>query len=156
MVVTSNFPTWFTILASLFIQLSLSNCKLPLSVTICYLKFHRISAICHYLSEDVTQKLLCVFFILSRLDYCNTLLVSCPKYLLSKLHKIQNNAARLIFQTPRSARVLLCFTVFLFSRESSTTSGCCVLKSSLIRPLPVSQTFTFTLILVSSIVRQTP
>ena len=124
------------------------------------------SSFCHNMLSEASpdqcnmplslQKLLCVFFILSRLDYCNTLLVNCPKYLLSKLHKIQNNAARLIFQTPRSARALLCFTVFLLSRESSTNSGCCVLKSSLIRPLPVSQTFTFTLILVSSIVRQTP
>ena len=50
------------------------------------------------------KKLLCVF-VLSRLDYCNLLLAGCPKYLLSKLQKVQNNAARLIFRTTRSAHV---------------------------------------------------
>ncbi len=71
---------------------------------ICYLELRRISAIRHYLSEDVTKKLLCAF-VLSRLDYCNSLLAGCPKYLLSKLQKVQNNAARLIFRTTRSAHV---------------------------------------------------
>ena len=74
----------------------------------CYLELCRISAILHYPSEDVTQKtetkLLCAF-VLSRLDYCNSLLAACPKYLLSKLQKVQNNAARLIFRTTRSAHV---------------------------------------------------
>ena len=71
---------------------------------ICYPKLHWISAVCHYLSEDVTRSLLCAF-ILSRLDYCNSFLAGCPKYLLSKLQKVQNNAARLIFRTTRSAHV---------------------------------------------------
>ena len=35
-----------------------------------YLELPRISAIRHYLSEDVTKTLLCAF-VLSRLDYCN-------------------------------------------------------------------------------------
>ena len=61
---------------------------------ICYLELRRISAIRHYLSEDVTKKLLCAF-VLSRLDYCNSFLAGCPKYLLSKLQKVKNNAARL-------------------------------------------------------------
>ena len=71
---------------------------------ICYLELRRISAIRHYLSEDVTRKLLCVF-VLSRLDYFSSLLAGCPKCLLSKLQKAQNNAARLIFITTRSAHV---------------------------------------------------
>ena len=71
---------------------------------ICYLELRRISAIRHYLSEDVTKKLLCAF-VLSRLGYCNSLLAGCPKYLLSKLPKVQNNAARLIFRPTRSAHV---------------------------------------------------
>ena len=50
------------------------------------------------------KKLLCAF-VLSRLDYCNSLLAGCPKYLLSKLPKVQNNAARLIFRTTRYAHV---------------------------------------------------
>ena len=71
--------------------------------TLNYLELHRISAIRHYLPEDVTKKLLCAF-VLSRLDYCNSLLAGCPKYLLSRLQKVQNNAAGLIFRT-RSAHI---------------------------------------------------
>jgi len=71
---------------------------------ICSLELRRISEIRHYLSEDVTKKLLCAF-VFSRLDYCNSLLVGRPKYLLSKLQKVQNNAARLIFRTTRSAHI---------------------------------------------------
>ena len=77
---------------------------------ICYLELRWISAICHYLSEDVTKKLLCAF-VLSRLDYCNSLLAGCPEYFLSKHQKVQNNAARLIFRTTRTAH----FTLMLHS-----------------------------------------
>ena len=50
------------------------------------------------------QQLLCAF-VLSRLAYCNSFLAGCPKYLRSKLQSVQNNAARLIFRTTRSAHV---------------------------------------------------
>lgn len=70
----------------------------------CYLELRRISSIRHYLSEDATKTLICSF-VLSRLDYCNSLLAGCPKHLLSRLQKVQNNAARLIFRTSRSAHV---------------------------------------------------
>ena len=46
-----------------------------------------------------------VWFVLSRLDYCNLLVVGCPKYLLSKLQKVCNNTARLIFRTNRSTHI---------------------------------------------------
>ena len=71
---------------------------------VCYLELRRISAIRHYLPEDVTKKLLCAL-VLSRLDYCNSLLVGCAKYFLSKLQKVQDNAAKLIFRTTRSAHI---------------------------------------------------
>ena len=89
------------------INLEGSDIKLANTVrNLCYPELRRISAIRHYLSEDVTKKLLCAF-VLSRLDYCNSLLPGCPKYLLSELPKVQNNAARLIFRTTRSAHVTL-------------------------------------------------
>ena len=72
----------------------------------CYLELRQISAIHHYLSEDVTKKPLCAF-VLSRLDYCNSLLAGCPKYLLSKFQNVQNNTVRLIFRTTRSAHAML-------------------------------------------------
>ena len=56
---------------------------------ICYLELHRISTTRHYLSQDAS-----IFaFVLSGIDYWNPLLAGYPKYLL---HKLQNNAARLI------------------------------------------------------------
>ena len=68
------------------------------------LELRRISAIRHYVSKDVSKELLCAF-VLSRLDYCNSLLAGCPKCLLSKLRKVQTKAARLIFRTTRFAHV---------------------------------------------------
>ena len=47
---------------------------------ICYLELRRVNVIRHYLPEGVTKNLVCAF-ILSRLDYCNLFLASCPKYL---------------------------------------------------------------------------
>ena len=38
---------------------------------------------------------------LSRVDCFNSLLAGCPKQLSHKLQKVQNNAARLIFRTPK-------------------------------------------------------
>ena len=89
---------------SVLILLSLSNSKSPPFVISAILNFVRLvqyTTICLKMSP---KKLLCVF-VLSRLDYCNLLLAGCPKYLLSKLQKVQNNDARLIFRTTRSAHV---------------------------------------------------
>ena len=40
-------------------------------------------------------------FISSHLDYCNALLFGLPKYQLDRLQKVQNAAARVIFQIPK-------------------------------------------------------
>ena len=56
-----------------------------------------INSIHHYLSVEATQKLV-LAFVMSRLDYCNSLLYGCPLYLINKLQKVQNNAARLILK----------------------------------------------------------
>ena len=57
-------------------------------------ELRRISSIRHLLSTDATKTLVSAF-VLSRLDYCNSLLFGCSQYLLNKLQKVQNNAARL-------------------------------------------------------------
>ena len=92
----THFASYVSVLISLF----------PTAVLccICFQELHRISAICHYLSEDVTKKLLCVF-VLSSLFYCNLLLAVYPNYFVSKLQKVQNNAARLIFRTFTSGHI---------------------------------------------------
>ena len=62
-----------------------------------------ISTIRH-LSVDSTKTLVSAF-VLSRPDYCNSLLSDCPKHLLEKLWKAQDSAARLIFKAHKQDHV---------------------------------------------------
>ena len=62
----------------------------------------RIGKIRQYLTVESANKL-AVSFILSRLDFCNSLLAGLPDEKLSKLQRIQNNAARLVLRQPRRA-----------------------------------------------------
>jgi hypothetical protein len=71
---------------------------------VAYLEMRRISSIRHYLSAAATKTLICAF-VLSRLDYCNSLLAGIQQYQLDRLQKVQNNAARLISQTRRNEHV---------------------------------------------------
>ena len=82
------------------------------AINICraaYLELRRISSIRKYLSADATKTLVCSF-VLSRLDYCNSIMSGSSQYLLQKLQKVQNTAARIIFRVPRSEHTspLLC------------------------------------------------
>ena len=43
--------------------------------------------------------------VLSKLDYCNSLLSSCPNQLLNKLQKVQNSAARLVFKARKQEHI---------------------------------------------------
>ena len=63
-------------------------------------ELRRISAIRHFLSVEATKTLVSAF-ILSRLDYCNGLLINCPHDLIQRLQKVQNSAARLVLRVPR-------------------------------------------------------
>ena len=58
--------------------------------------------ICSFLSSDAANKL-AVSLILSRLDYCNSLLAGIPDNKLNKLQCIQNHAARLVLCKSRHA-----------------------------------------------------
>ena len=60
-------------------------------------ELRRISTIRHLLSADSTKTLVSAL-VLSRLDYCNSLLSGCPKHLLETLQKVQNSAARLVLK----------------------------------------------------------
>ena len=53
---------------------------------ICYFELRRINSIRHYLSQDAPKTLISAF-VLSRIDYCNSLLAGCPKQLIHKLQK---------------------------------------------------------------------
>ena len=68
-----------------------------------YFELRRISTIRHLLSADSTKTLVSAF-VLSRLDYCNSLLSGCPKH-LEKLQKVQNSAARLVLKAHKRDHV---------------------------------------------------
>ncbi|WP_419602586.1 hypothetical protein, partial [Thiolapillus sp.] len=59
-----------------------------------YFELKRISSIRRFLTEDATQTLV-TSYILSRLDYCNCLLMGAPNSVIQPLQKVQNFAARL-------------------------------------------------------------
>jgi len=61
------------------------------------IEIQRISNLRHYLTINATQTLLCAF-VLSKLDYHNSLSSGSPKHLLDKLRKVQNSASRLVFK----------------------------------------------------------
>ena len=60
---------------------------------------HNIRCIRKYLDRDSTEKLIHAF-VTSRLDYCNGLLYGLPSNLTSKLQRVQNVAARLLYHAP--------------------------------------------------------
>ena len=68
------------------------------------MELRRISSICHLLTTEATATLISAF-VLSRLDYCNSLLYGCPQHLLNRLQKVQNSAARLILRVPKTDHI---------------------------------------------------
>ena len=60
-----------------------------------FLELRRIGHLGRHLSVDATNKLV-AYFVLSRLDYCNSLLADLPENRLDRLQRVQNNAARLV------------------------------------------------------------
>ena len=70
----------------------------------CFCQLRRISSIRKYLTTDATKKLV-TSLILSRLDYCNSLLSGLPTSSLLRLQRIQNAAARLILRKKKTDHV---------------------------------------------------
>ena len=67
-------------------------------------ELRKLSQIRQYLDINAT-KTLASAFILSRLDYCNSMFAGLPQDRLQKLQLIQNRAARLILKEPKRAHV---------------------------------------------------
>ena len=75
-----------------------------------YFQLRRISEIRSFLTVDASNTL-AVAFILSRLDYCNSLLPVLPDRKLAKLQRIQNSAARLVRRKQRRESATLLLTI---------------------------------------------
>ena len=67
----------------------------------CFYYIYNIRRIRKYLSREVCETLV-NSLITSRLDYCNSLLYGCPSSLLARLQRVQNSAARLIYNVSRT------------------------------------------------------
>ena len=74
------------------------------TVKSCYAQIRSISKIRKYLTVDST-KTLTHAFVTSRLDNMNSLLYNIPECLLTKLQRVQNNAARLIMKQRKSCHI---------------------------------------------------
>ena len=61
----------------------------------CFYQLRRLKSIRHHLGPDVTKCLVCSF-ILTRIDYCNSLFACLPASTLAPLQRVQNAAARLV------------------------------------------------------------
>ena len=67
---------------------------------ILFCQLRRLGKISPFLSTDAANKL-AVSFVLTRLDYCNSLLAGLPDNKLNKLQRIQNHATRIVLRKPR-------------------------------------------------------
>ena len=61
----------------------------------CYYHIRRLRQVSRFVSRDVMMQLTSAF-ILSRLDYCNSILAGLPKSTIDTLQRVQNAAARLV------------------------------------------------------------
>ena len=65
---------------------------------------YNIGKIRPFINFDTTKMLINAFF-MSRIDYCNSLLYKLPEYLLNRLQKVQNKAARIVSRTKISEHI---------------------------------------------------
>ena len=70
----------------------------------CYFELHRLASICRFLTSTATATLVSAF-VLSRIDYCNSLLFGSTHHMTSHLQRIQNYAARVVLCLPTSSSI---------------------------------------------------
>ena len=72
----------------------------------CYFELRRLAYIRRFLTRTATATLVSAF-VLSRIDYCNSLLFGSTLDVTSHLQRIQNYAARVILRLPMSSRITI-------------------------------------------------
>ena len=65
-----------------------------------YCEIRRMKQISNFVSSECSLKKIAPLFILSRLDYCNSLFINLPKKDIYQLQTLQNYAARTILKRP--------------------------------------------------------
>ena len=70
----------------------------------CFLELRRIASIRRYLSKDAANRLV-TSLVTSRLDYCNSVMAGQTSDQLSRLQRVQNNAARLVLRKRKREHV---------------------------------------------------
>ena len=72
----------------------------------CYFELRRLASIRRFLTSTATATLVSAF-VLSRIDYCNSLLFGFTHDVTSHLQRIQNYAARVILRLPTSSSITI-------------------------------------------------
>ena len=72
----------------------------------CYFELRRLTSIRRFLTSTATATLVSAF-VLSRIDYCNSLLFGSTHDVTSHLQRIQNYAARVILRLPKSSSITI-------------------------------------------------
>jgi len=71
----------------------------------CFYHIRRLRQVRRWIGQEVTQQLV-LAIIMSRLEYCNSVLAGLPTSTLQPLQRVQNAAARLVFGLSRSDHVI--------------------------------------------------
>ena len=86
------------------------DCRLTMNAHVsniartCYFELRRLVSIHRFLTSTATATLVSAF-VLSRIDYCNSLLFGSTNDVISHLQQIQNYAALVIFRLPKSSSI---------------------------------------------------
>ena len=72
----------------------------------CYSELRRLASIRGFLTSTATSTLVSAF-VLSRIDYCNSLLFDSTHDVTSHLQRMQNYAARVILRLPKSSNITM-------------------------------------------------
>ena len=88
------------------------DCNLTLNAYVsniartCYIELRRLASIRRFLTSTATTTLVSAF-VLSRIDYCSSLLIGSTHDVTSHLQRIQNYAARVILRLPKSSSITI-------------------------------------------------
>ena len=71
---------------------------------ICFYHLRRLRQIRNYVSQSVMAQLV-TSLVITRIDYCNSILAGLPAFRLVPLQRVQNAAARLVLNLDRRAHI---------------------------------------------------